>query len=239
MTDTPFINVCVPVYYGSSWTPIFLDRLLTSIEAQDYPQSQIMPVLSVQDCTLDQHGELASVIRNRATVIHAEKDIDGPAKNTSNAMAHAFEGYIKIMNQDDFLDGTVALREMVEAIEEQDANWLVNACVHTDEQGDKRERVHQPDWPGEKGMVEGVNRFGCPSVAMFDSGIKPQLDPSLELCMDCDMWIQLYRMVGAPAIRRTPDVVIRMWGDQLSQKLDYAACLERDKARMRKKYGYT
>ena len=239
MSNVPFINVCVPVYYSSSWTPVVLDRLLRSIEEQDYPQKDIMPVLSVQDCTLDQHGELASVIKNRATVIHASEHVRGPAENTNNAMAHVFEGYVKIMNQDDFLDSPVALREMIEAMEEQDANWLINACVHTDQDGDKRERIHQPVWPGEKWMVEGVNKFGCPSVCMFDSAIKPDCDPALELCMDCDMWIQLYKKVGAPAIRRVPDVVIRMWPDQLSNQLNYAASLERDKVYLRKKYGYT
>ena len=83
------------------------------------------------------------------------------------------------------------------------------------------------------------NPPGCPSVAMFRASMMPECDPNLQLCMDCDLWIQLYKKAGAPIIRRTPDVVIRMWDDQLSNQLDYARALETDKVYMRQKYGYS
>ena len=162
-----------------------------------------------------------------------------PANNTHAAM-HRGEGkYIKIMNQDDFLDSPTTISEMVDELENNEARWLVNTCIHTDEYGEKRERLHHPYWPGEKGMVEGINRFGCPSVSMFERSVMPELDPGLLLCMDCDMWIQLYRKAGAPIIRNVPDVVVRMWENQLSNKLDYARALETDKVYLRAKYGYT
>ena len=74
---------------------------------------------------------------------------------------------------------------------------------------------------------------------MFERAIAPECDPRLLLCLDCDLWIQLYQTAGAPIIRNVPDIVIRMWDDQLSKQLDYARALETDKVYLRKKYGYT
>jgi len=88
--------------------------------------------------------------------------------------------------------------------------------------------------------VECVNRFGCPSVAMFDALLNARFDPHPDICyaMDCDFWIQLYRMVGPPVLHLQSDVVIRMWDAQLSSQTDIPQQIEIGKKYMRNKYGY-
>ncbi len=239
MSELPFVNVCIPVYYSGPEVPRVLDELLTSIEAQDYPF--IKTIVSIQETTQKESWELFKVMATRGIVVSVpvpEDEVNGPAKNTNHAVTLSYEGYIKIMNQDDFLDSENTIREMVEMLEGSEHRWLANTCVHTDSEGIKRERVHTPFWPSEKGLVEGINRIGCPSVSMIHSSIMPECDPNLVLCMDCDMWIQLYHKAGMPVIRNVPDVVIRMWDQQLSNQIDYARALETDKIYMRQKYGY-
>jgi len=237
----PFVSICIPVYYSGPEIPRVLDILLTSIEAQDYPR--IHTILSIQACDEAEYvDKLSEVVSQRGCTIFYPliSSVNGPAENTNSAIAFAaHDGYTKIMNQDDFLDSVTTISEMVEAIETSESEWLVNSCIHTDSVGEKRERLHVPSWPGEKGMVEGINRIGCPSVSMFKTKIRPECDTNLVLCLDCDMWIQLYRKAGAPVIRNVPDVVIRMWDNQLSNQINYARSLEADKIYMRKKYGYT
>lgn len=236
----PKVSVCIPVYYSGPDIPRVVDELLQSIAAQDYPKHLIKKCVSLQSCEVEQFEQIIKpLVKHGCVVIFPKDDVNCPALNTNSAIGIADSDYIKIMNQDDFLDSPTAISEMVELLESTDAKWLINSCVHTDGVGQVRERLHIPQWPGEKGMVEGVNRFGCPSVAMFHSSITPECDPKLELCLDCDLWIQLYRKAGMPVLRNVPDVVIRMWDAQLSQRLDYARALETDKAYMRRKYGYT
>ncbi len=240
MTERPIVSICVPVYYSGTETARVLEKLLVSIREQDYPQHRLDICLSLQRSEIKNSQSLAYLHdKYGCYTIYPLADVDGPAKNTNSALSLACdEDYIKIMNQDDFLDSPTAISEMVAELEGSDARWLVNACIHTDSDGTVRERPHYPYWPGEKGMVEGVNRFGCPSVVMFEASGKPRCDPGLILCMDCDLWIQLYRTLGAPILRNVPDVVIRMWDDQLSNQLDYGKSLEIDKIYMRSKYGY-
>lgn len=256
MSEKPTVYVCIPVYYSGPEVPRVLDRLLTSIEEQDYPYWRRHIILSIQKCdNMAQYTELVRVMykdvdipgnpfkkRSCSSTHPMKRDVDGPAKNTNSAMQMVppdSDVYVKLMNQDDFLDSPTAISEMVDELETSRADWLINACIHTDGEGKVRERPHYPLWPGEKNMVEGVNRFGCPSVAMFRANILPECDPKIEYAMDCDMWIQTYKKVGAPIIRNKPDVVIRMWEAQLTNQYDnIPAALERDKAYMRNKYGY-
>lgn len=239
MSNQPVVSICIPVYYSGLDVPRVLKELLDSIESQNYTNIQIC--VSIQETTYEQAMEICEVMATRGILVAMPTaEVDGPAKNTNHAMSLVDgDGYIKIMNQDDFLDSATAISDMVDMLEGTDQRWLVNACIHTDADGQVRERPHTPFWPGEKGMVEGINRFGCPSVVMFHKSIMPDCDPELELCMDCDMWIQLYKSGGAPAIRNIHDVVIRMWASQLSNQINYGRALETDKIYMRKKYGYS
>ena len=219
--------------------PRVLDELLISIENQEY-DGKIDKCVSLQRCVIDDFEKVIKIlVRHGCLAIFPRKDVQGPAMNTNSAMSLAEGQYIKIMNQDDLLDSPTAIAEMVDALERSDRWWLASACAHTDSVGVKRERLHIPSWPGEKPMVEGVNRIGCPSVVMFDSSMNLQCDTNVLYAMDCDMWIQLFRQGGEPFIQPTPNVVVRMWDSQLTQNLNIPQQLELDKAAMRKKYGYT
>lgn len=249
LMERPQVYVCTPVYYSGPEVPRVLDELLASVEQQDYPQHRIHKCLSLQQCPdLGSYVEIVRVLNKKrgtgmsrgVNCIMQQDNIQGPAMNTNEALSWArnAKGYVKIMNQDDLLDSPSAISDMVDALEGSDAKWLASACQHTDSLGVKRERLHVPFWPGEKAMVEGVNRIGCPSVVMFDAELQLECDVDVLYAMDCDMWIQLFRQAGPPLIHQSPDVVVRMWENQLTENLDIPRQLEADKAAMRKKYGY-
>lgn len=250
MSEKPLVGICVPVYYSGPELPRVLDELLTSVEAQDYPRHRRHIFLSIQKCEIDEFIEICQVMNKKLpndpfgqrgvnAIIQSDPNIKGPAMNTNEAMqGTSAMDYIKIMNQDDLLNSPSALSDMVDALENSEQRWLASACLHTDSVGVKRERLHVPSWPGEKAMVEGVNRIGCPSVVMFDASLTLECDVDVLYAMDCDMWIQLFRQAGPPLIHQKPDVVVRMWEDQLTENLNIPRQLELDKAAMRKKYGY-
>jgi len=238
--DLPLVNICIPVYHSSPGVPKVLDQLLISIKAQSYPN--IVTIASVQHSDLDPYSNaISNVIRGRGliTVYRKEGEPSGPAVNTNSAMSLAHRSdYIKIMNQDDFLNSPTVIEEMVTTLENSDSKWLASACIHTHGDSGDRYHLHTPHWPGEKNMVEGVNCIGCPSVVMFDSSLALECDPDILYAMDCDMWIQLFRQAGLPIIYNKPNIVVRVWENQLTSQLNIPRQLEADKIAMRKKYGY-
>ena len=166
---------------------------------------------------------------------------DGPessAYNTNNALDHASGDFIHILNHDDFLYHENAIRDMVNTLTGSDKLWVASACLHTDDNETKLERLHIPSWPGEKAMIEAVNRNGCPSVVMFPSSITERFDTDEQInyAMDCDFYIRLARELGAPAILREPAVVIRMWEGQLTNQMNVPMQIEFGKQYMRRKY---
>ena len=88
-------------------------------------------------------------------------------------------------------------------------------------------------------MVEGINSIGCPSVVVFERSLGLRCDTSLKYAMDCSMWIDLFRAGGEPVILSDVAVVIRMWANQLTNQINVAQQLEKDKITMRKKYGHS
>lgn len=241
MSEQPLVGICIPVYYSGPDVLRVLERLLISIQAQDYPYGRLHTFVSLQHCDLDAFARMATLLtRYQINTIYPQDNVKGPAMNTNSAMSIATGcDFIKIMNQDDFLEHSDAISSMVGAMQATGAKWLASACTHTDSLGNKRERLHVPSWPGERAMVEGVNHIGCPSVIMFSSELKLECDPNVLYAMDCDMWIQLFRQGGTPFIYQKPAVVVRMWDNQLTRNLNVPRQLELDKTAMRKKYGYS
>lgn len=251
MNKKPQVSICIPVYYSGPEVPRVLDKLLTTIDYQDYPHDRLHVMISIQQCKLNQFAELTSVMcaprdvpwnpsKQRAcNSITPGPEVNSPATNTNSALSLAADtGYIKIMNQDDMLNSHSAISNMVATLEGSDAKWLASACCHTDAKGEKRERYHMPFWPGEKNMVEAMNRIGCPSVIMFDASLKTRFDPhpDINYAMDCCFYIDLQREAGLPVIHPKPDVVVRMWDNQLSNQMNIPQQIELSKKYMRKKY---
>jgi glycosyltransferase involved in cell wall biosynthesis len=232
------VSICVPTYHAGGEQERILKRLIKSVREQNYPNLEL--IISDQDALPEKEQRLHEFMDGKVRVKYLA--FEGPptsAHNTNNALLNASGDYIQILNHDDFLYHDQAISNMVATLEQTGAGWVASACLHTDANETVLERLHKAVWPGEKAMVEGVNTIGCPSVAVFHRDLGIQCTPGYDLCMDCALWIDLFRKAGEPAILDNVAVVIRMWHMQLSQQLNYARSLESDKVKLRAKYGYT
>lgn len=228
MTE-PTVSICIPTYDANGAGPVVLNRLIQSIHEQSFTDYEI--IVSDHDAKLD-------VETSGHRVLAFAEHKGSSAHNTNNAMRYATGKYIQIMNHDDFFYHENVLRDMVHQLESSDKHWAVCQCLHTDANETQLYNHHIPSWPGEKAMVEGVNRIGCPSVAIFERELGVQCTPDLALCLDCALWIDLFRAGGEPLLHPDVGVVIRMWPEQLSNQIDYPKSLEEDKVKLRAKYGY-
>jgi len=245
MVEKPFVSICIPVYYSGPDVPRVLDKLLTTIDYQDYPYERLQVCLSIQQCSKSEYAELTAVMSadRKKKIVHVTPgdEVNSPSTNTNHVMSLAIPGgYTKIMNQDDFFGHPSAITEMVNALEQTQRDWLVSDCIHTNGEGETRYNHHQAGWSGEKNMVEAVNQIGCPSVSMFktDMGVKFDTHPDICYAMDCDFYIRMARKAGSPVHFQRPDIVVRMWDNQLTNQMNVAQQLEKSKAHMRDKYGY-
>jgi hypothetical protein len=245
LVNKPIVSICIPVYYSGPDTPRVLDKLLTTIDYQDYPYESMQVCLSIQQCATAEYAELTAVMTasRKKKIVHVTPgaEVNSPSTNTNSAMSLAVPGgYTKIMNQDDFFNHHSSITEMVNALEKTQRDWLVSDCIHTDKDGQTRYNLHNASWPGEKGMVEAINQVGCPSVCMFKTDLGVEFDTHPDVCyaMDCDFYIQMARKAGSPVHFQRPDIVVRMWDAQLTNQMNVAQQIEKSKVHMREKYGY-
>ena len=229
--NVPKVSICIPTYNANGAGPSLLNRLIQSIEQQTFTDYEI--IVSDHDGKLDVETE-----RHKIFAYNEHKG--SSAWNTNNAFAHAGGKYIKPMNHDDFFYHENVLRDMVFHLEESDARWMACQCIHTDGNETHLYNHHIPAWPGEKNMVEAMNRIGCPSVVMFERelGVAFDIDPAILYAMDCDLYIQLFQKAGLPKLHQDIGVVIRMWDGQLSNQINIARAIEDGKIYMRNKYNY-
>jgi glycosyltransferase involved in cell wall biosynthesis len=232
------VSICVPTYSANGHQERILKRLIKSVREQVYPNIEL--VISDQDATPDKGISVCEFMDSKVRVKYlAFEDKSGiSAHNTNNAILNASGDFIHILNHDDFYYHENALRDMVAQLEATKSKWLAAACLHTDANETKLERVHSPFWPGEQALVEGINRIGCPSVVLYRKELGLRCSEKITYAMDCDLWIQAFRAGGEPAILPSVAVVIRMWDQQFTKQMDTAKQLELDKAAMRTKYGY-
>jgi len=235
----PLVSICVPTYHANGEQERILTRLIMSVKEQVYPNIEL--VISDQDATDKKKAAILKFLDDKVKLTYLDfKDDSGiSAHNTNNALAHATGEYVQILNHDDFFYHENALRDAIPLLQSSGKKWLAATCLHTDDYETYLDRLHTPQWNSEKGMVEGVNSIGCPSVVVFERSLGLKCSEDIVYAMDCDLWIQAFRAGGDPVILPDVAVVIRMWKNQFTNQMNTAKMLEEDKARMRIKYGHS
>jgi glycosyltransferase involved in cell wall biosynthesis len=207
------VSVCIPTWeqYGRGFE--FLQKNLNSILDQTYKNYNVI----VSDHSLnDDIKNLCNSYINYMEIIYVKNDNDlgnGPA-NTNNSIINADGDIIKIMFQDDFFYDKNALEIIVNEFKNDDCNWLVTGCNHTNDDGSTYYNQMIPYW--NDNIVTGTNTISSPSVLSFRRNVPCLFDTNLTMLMDCEMYWQLYVKYGLPVIIPNCLVTNRMHEHQIS-----------------------
>jgi glycosyltransferase involved in cell wall biosynthesis len=207
------VSVCIPTWeqYGRGFE--FLQKNLNSILDQTYKNYNVI----VSDHSLnDDIKNLCNSYINYMEIIYVKNDNDlgnGPA-NTNNSIINADGDIIKIMFQDDFFYDKNALEIIVNEFKNDDCNWLVTGCNHTNDDGSTYYNQMIPYW--NDNIVTGTNTISSPSVLSFRRNVPCLFNTNLTMLMDCEMYWQLYVKYGLPVIIPNCLVTNRMHEHQIS-----------------------
>ena len=207
------ISICIPTWeqYGRGLD--FLKNNFDCILNQTYKNFNVI----ISDHSLDDNiKNLCNSYSDKFEIKYIKNGNllgNGPA-NTNNTIIHADGDIIKIIFQDDFLYQDNALELIAKEFENDDCNWLVTGCNHTNDDGKTFSNFMVPRWNDQ--MATGINTISSPSVLSFRN-INPCLfDEELTMLMDCEMYYQLYIRYGLPKIIMDPLITNRMHEHQIS-----------------------
>lgn len=142
--------------------------------------------------------------------------IGSSSANLNNAIEKANGKLIKILFQDDFLYNKNSLREIVDFFDLEKDNWLVTACIHTND----GINFYRPFYPKYHDKIHiGKNTISSPSVLTIKNKQPLKFDENLLWYMDTDYYKRCYEKFGEPKILNKINVVNRAGLHQMTNSL--------------------
>lgn len=193
----PKISVAIPTWEVSGLGPSYLDYSFNILANQTFKDFEVV----ISDHSMDDF--IKSVCASWGSVLDIKyyENTIGRGKiapNLNNAIRFCNGSYIKILFQDDFLYDENSLNHISSAIDSNNPNWIVTACVHTKD----CESVYDhmiPFYHDE--IYKGINTISCPTVLTIKND-KDLLyfDESLNWLVDVEYYKRLYDKFGLPLI---------------------------------------
>ena len=207
------VSICIPTWEQYGRGVEFLKNNFEKISSQTYNNFNII----ISDHSKNNDiKDLCDSYSQTFEIIYIKNDRllgNGPA-NTNNAIINADGDIIKIMFQDDFFYQNDALEKIINSYQDEQCNWLVSGCNHTNNDGATYANFMVPHW--NKNIPIGVNTISSPSVLSFRNNNPCLFDEKLTMLMDCEMYYQLYIRYGLPTIITDPLITNRMHPTQIS-----------------------
>jgi hypothetical protein len=207
------VSICVPTWEQYGRGVEFLKNNFEKISCQTYNNFNVI----ISDHSKNNDiKDLCNSYSQAFEIIYIKNDLllgNGPA-NTNNTIINADGDIIKIMFQDDFFYQNDALEKIINSFQDEQCNWLVNGCNHTNNDGAAYGNFMVPHW--NKDIPLGVNTISSPSVLSFRNDNPCLFDEELTMLMDCEMYYQLYIRYGLPTVITDPLITNRMHPTQIS-----------------------
>ena len=207
----PALSICIPAYEMGGFGANYLDLSLKILEQQDFSDVEV----GVSDQSNDDAGAKLCAVRGQHMDIRHVWNRDGKRQasaNVNNAMAQANGTVLKILFQDDFLNGNNALRQIHQAMDGGEKWLLCGSSVTRD-----GTTLHRPMVPRLTEKLQfGNNTVSSPSVLAMRRDSALQFDESLIWLMDVDLYKRLWDSLGDPVILPAPLIVNRLHDGQVS-----------------------
>ncbi len=137
--------------------------------------------------------------------------------NTNAAIDAASGDVVKVLFQDDFLNGNLALSKIVTRFDDPAVQWCLTGSEHS------RDGISliRPFVPRYHSRIQfGRNTVSSPSVLAFRRANAPRFDENLIWLMDVDFYKQCELIWGEPSLLVEPLVVNRLHDKQVSASVD-------------------
>lgn len=194
----PFFSVAIPTWEINGKGAEYLEHSFNILAQQTFTDFDVV----ISDHSEDDEIENLCKAWNSQMKINYHRNHRGRGKiapNMNNAIEHSHGVFIKMLFQDDFLYDVDSLQIIFDSIaENQDKDWFITACVHTDDCITMYDRM-TPYYHDR--IYAGVNTISCPSVLTIrNEYTKPKFDETLNWLVDVEYYKRLHTLYGDPIV---------------------------------------
>jgi glycosyltransferase involved in cell wall biosynthesis len=217
MASSLSLSLCIPVYSMGGMGAEYLRVSLDILAQQDFRNFEVIVADQSDDNSI---SELCASYAD-ITIRHLDtRHLDRQSSANTNAALEAAKGEIvKILFQDDFLNGDDVLSQIVSAFDDPKVQWIVTGSEHTHD----GHTLIRPFVPRFHDRIQfGKNTISSPSVLALRRVNAPRFDEALIWLMDVDYYKQCALRFGPPKVLRDPLVVNRIHAGQVSASVGRA-----------------
>lgn len=194
----PFFSVAIPTWEINGKGAEYLEHSFNILAQQTFKDFEVI----VSDHSEDNEIKDLCEAWNSQMPIWYSRNHYGKGKiapNMNNAIRSCQGLFIKMLFQDDFLYDVDSLEIVYDSIaKNQDKNWFITSCVHTDDCITFYDRM-KPYYHDR--IYAGVNTISCPTVlTVRNESDMPVFDESLNWLVDVEYYKRLYDTYGEPVV---------------------------------------
>jgi hypothetical protein len=194
----PFLSVAIPTWEINGKGVEYLEHSFNILAQQSFTDYEVVISDHSEDNDIERLCNSWSSMMN----IKYIKNSYGRgriAPNINNAIKHSNGVFIKMLFQDDFLYDIDSLQIIFDSIaENQDKDWFITSCVHTDDCIMMYDRM-TPYYHDR--IYAGINTISCPTVLTVRNDDElPLFDESLNWLVDVEYYKRLYDAYGNPVV---------------------------------------
>jgi glycosyltransferase involved in cell wall biosynthesis len=231
MSGSLSVSICIPAYSMGGMGAQYLQASLDILAQQDFRDFEVVVADQSDDSSIaDVCSSYADTTIRHLDTRHLKRQ--GSA-NTNAAIAYAQGDIVKILFQDDFLNGNGALTQIVGAFDVPEVQWVVTGSEHTRD-GQTLIRAFVPRFHDR--IQFGKNTISSPSVLAVRRAAAPKFDEALIWLMDVDYYKQCSLCFGPPKVLREALVVNRQHSGQVSASVSRSR-VRQELRHVRQKYA--
>lgn len=194
----PFFSIAIPTWGINGKGVEYLEHSFNIIAQQTFRDFEVI----ISDHSEDEDIKELCEAWNSQMPIFWNRNHNGRGKiapNMNNAIRNCKGLFIKMLFQDDFLYDIDSLQIIYDSIvENQDKDWFITACVHTDDCITVYDRM-TPYYHDR--IYAGINTISCPSVLTVRNDDElPMFDESLNWLVDVEYYKRLHDTYGDPVV---------------------------------------
>ncbi|AXI40700.1 glycosyltransferase family 2 protein [Sulfitobacter sp. SK011] len=231
MDSSLSLSVCIPAYSMDGMGAKYLRVSLDILAKQNFPNFEVVVADQSDDRNIaDLCSSYADMTVRHLDTRHLKRQ--GSA-NTNAAINAAQNEIVKILFQDDFLNGDDALTKIAHAFGDPEVKWIVTGSEHTRD----GHTLIRPFVPKFHDRIQfGKNTISSPSVLALHRENAPRFDEDLIWLMDVDYYKQCSLRFGLPKVLCEPLVVNRQHSGQVSESVRRAR-VRQELRHVRQKYA--
>ena len=233
------ISVAISAFEAQGRGQEFIAWSLGKLSGQVLPPGDSLEVVVSDHSADDAVRRAVAEFADRLTVTYVrnERDRGNMSANINNAIAHCTGDVVKILFQDDYLEGQGALAALVKPFDDPRCVWSVSTYDHTHDRVTRSAR-HHPTFDGDlMRLATGFNGIGSPSCVAFRRlAVDQAFDPEVNYFMDCEWYARMLHRYGPPTVVRDTHVVTLFHPQQMTHSVNSDGQVALESAYVRTKH---